>query len=123
MTGQANLHDVTTRGKRIKTARHTKGLTQHTLGIAIDSQAFEVSRWENDRHRPSDAKLAQIAEVGPRPERDRLAAQRAAQSATLRSCLGVHRRRVGTGGQVLSPTSANACTTSRSWPHALHRYS
>lgn len=54
---------VMTRGQRLRQARKVRGLTQHQVALAVGSQAFEVSRWEKDRHRPTDEKMEALADT------------------------------------------------------------
>lgn len=62
MTYQVPTQTMTL-GQRVKAARTAAGLTQHELAVAVGSQSFEVSRWENGRHRPTDEKLEALADA------------------------------------------------------------
>ena len=63
MQRQATRHISQVLGTNLRTAREEQGLTQHELALAVGSQAFQISRWENGLHRPKDAMLATLAEV------------------------------------------------------------
>jgi len=47
----------------LKAAREAQGLTQHALALKVGSQGFEVSRWEQGKHRPHDIKLVALADA------------------------------------------------------------
>lgn len=50
-------------GSNIRSARQRKGLTQHELALAVDTQAFQIGRWEKGRHKPRDEMLAALAQA------------------------------------------------------------
>lgn len=50
-------------GRRIKTAREAKGLSQEDLAGAVGVRSGIVSRWENGRNVPRLKRLAEIADV------------------------------------------------------------
>lgn len=63
MKRQAATQLKTTIGLNLRAARTAQHLTQRELAQALDTDAFQVSRWEVGRIRPSDATLIRMAEV------------------------------------------------------------
>lgn len=63
MASQAPRQIKTTIGLNLKAARQTRGLTQREVAKALDTDAFQVSRWERGAVRPSDATLVRLGDV------------------------------------------------------------
>lgn len=63
MASQAPKQIKTTIGLNIKAGREAKGLTQRQLAEALDTDPFQVSRWERGKVRPHDWTLVEIADV------------------------------------------------------------
>lgn len=63
MARQAAHHLKTTIGRNLRAARERKGFTQRKLAQLIDTDAFQISRWEIGKVRPSDTTLFQLAEA------------------------------------------------------------
>lgn len=47
--------------RNVLRARLEQGLTQREVGVALEMDARGISRWENAKVMPSNAKLAQLA--------------------------------------------------------------
>ena len=52
-----------TQGKRIQAARSAKGMSQAELAQDVDVAEKTVSKWENDRQKPDESKIAAIAKT------------------------------------------------------------
>lgn len=63
MKRQAAPQLKTTIGLNLRSARTAKHLTQREVAQALDTDAFQISRWEVGRIRPSDATLIRLADV------------------------------------------------------------
>lgn len=63
MPSQAPRQIKTIIGQNLSAARQAKGLTQRELANAIDTDPFQVSRWERGTNRPADATLARLADA------------------------------------------------------------
>lgn len=63
MPSQAPRQIKTIIGLNLSAARQAKGLTQRELAQAIDTDPFQVSRWERGTNRPSDPTLGRLAEA------------------------------------------------------------
>lgn len=50
-------------GKTIRDARRAAGLTSTELAIAVGKDASQVSRWENNVHRPTGESVERLIEV------------------------------------------------------------
>lgn len=50
-------------GKRIRTLREAKGLSQDVLGKKIGVHMSSISKWELGRQQPTERRLQEIAEV------------------------------------------------------------
>lgn len=50
-------------GLNLRAARQSKRLTQRELAQLLDTDAFQVSRWERGTVRPSDATLVRLGEA------------------------------------------------------------
>jgi transcriptional regulator with XRE-family HTH domain len=62
MASQAPRQLKTRIGLNIKAGRKAKGLTQRELAQALETDAFQVSRWELGKVRPTDSTLVRIAD-------------------------------------------------------------
>ena len=62
MASQAPRQIKTTIGLNLKAARKAKGLTQRELAQAVDTDAFQVSRWERGSVRPTDSTLVRLGQ-------------------------------------------------------------
>jgi transcriptional regulator with XRE-family HTH domain len=63
MPSQVPRQIKTTVGLNLQEARRAKRLTQRNLAQLIDTDAFQVSRWERGAIRPTDATLVRLAEA------------------------------------------------------------
>jgi transcriptional regulator with XRE-family HTH domain len=63
MSSQAPRQIKTIVAQNLVTARKAKGLTQRQLATLIDTDAFQVSRWERGANRPTDATLVRLAQA------------------------------------------------------------
>jgi transcriptional regulator with XRE-family HTH domain len=63
MPSQAPRQIKTIIGLNLSAARQARGLTQRELAQALDTDAFQVSRWERGTNRPSDVTLMRLAEA------------------------------------------------------------
>ncbi len=63
MPSQATRQIKTIVGQNLSAARRAQRLTQRQLAQALDTDAFQVSRWERGVNRPSDSTLARLAEA------------------------------------------------------------
>jgi transcriptional regulator with XRE-family HTH domain len=63
MPSQAPRQIKTTIGQNLSAARRAKHLTQRELARVLDTDAFQVSRWERGIVRPGDSTLARLAEA------------------------------------------------------------
>jgi transcriptional regulator with XRE-family HTH domain len=63
MPSQAPRQIKTTVGLNLSVARRAKRLTPRELAQLIDTDAFQVSRWERGVVRPTDVTLARLAEA------------------------------------------------------------
>ena len=63
MPSQAPRQIKTTIGLNIQAARKAKHLTQRELAQALDTDAFQVSRWELGKVRPADETLLRLGDA------------------------------------------------------------
>jgi transcriptional regulator with XRE-family HTH domain len=63
MASQVPRQIKTTIGLNLRAARVSRSLTQRQLAQALDTDAFQVSRWERGAVRPSDTTLVRLGEV------------------------------------------------------------
>jgi transcriptional regulator with XRE-family HTH domain len=63
MASQVPRQIKTTIGRNLKAARDERGLTQREVAHALGIDAFQVSRWELGKVRPSDETLIRLADV------------------------------------------------------------
>lgn len=63
MPSQAPRQIKTIIGQNLGAARKAKRLTQRQLAQALDTDAFQVSRWERGIVRPTDTTLVRLAEA------------------------------------------------------------
>lgn len=63
MKRQAAPQLKTTIGLNLRSARDSKKLTQRELAQMLDTDAFQISRWEKGRVRPSDVALFRLADA------------------------------------------------------------
>jgi transcriptional regulator with XRE-family HTH domain len=63
MSSQAPRQIKTIIAENLAASRKAKGLTQRQLAVLIDTDPFQVSRWERAANRPNDATLVRLAEA------------------------------------------------------------
>lgn len=63
MASQAPRQIKTIVGLNLRAARKAKQLTQRDLAQLLDTDAFQVSRWERGVVRPGDATLVRLGEA------------------------------------------------------------